>query len=94
MWKKKGKLIQSDNDLWWSQSHAVVPTLQKLKGNLFNLFYSSRDSLGRSYIGYLIIEVIGDHINLIKTCKDPVLNIGERGCFDDNGVTPSCIINN
>ena len=92
MWKKKGKLIQSDNDLWWSQSHAMVPTLQKLKGNLFNLFYSSRDSLGRSYIGYSIIEVIGDHINLIKTCKDPVLNIGERGCFDDNGVTPSCII--
>jgi hypothetical protein len=36
--------------------------------------------------------VHGGKLRLIEYAKEPALTIGDLGCFDDNGVTPSCII--
>lgn len=92
MWEKKGLLIKPNKKLWWNKSYTMVPTLQKLDRDSFNVYYSGRDSIGRSYIGCSKIEIFGTEINFIGTQDEPVLQIGERGCFDDNGVTPSCFI--
>lgn len=93
MWKKKGLLITPNKTLWWNKSHAMLPTIQKVDINQYKIYYSGRDILGRSHIGFSRVEILGKKISLIETKKDPILQIGERGCFDDNGVTPSCLIN-
>ena len=91
-WIKKGLIIAPDERHWWNKTHAMLPTVSKLHGNFFKFFYSGRDSNGRSQIGFSIIEIIADEIFLRKTSIEPVLEPGERGCFDDNGVTPSCVL--
>ena len=91
-WVKKGLIITPDKNLWWNKTHGMLPTATKLGDNLFKIFYSGRDALGRSQIGYSVVEIIEDVITLIETIGEPVLEPGERGCFDDNGVTPSCVI--
>lgn len=92
MWNKKGLIITPDKNLWWNQSHGMLPTPIFMKDNLYKVYYSGRDKNNISHIGYSIIEIEGNKIKEIKKSKEPILSPGERGCFDDNGVTPSCII--
>ncbi len=94
MWNKKGLIIEPNKNLWWNQSHGMLPTIQHLKGDQYKVFYSGRDKDNISHIGYSIIEIKDNIITEISKSTDPVLSPGERGCFDDNGVTPSCVINN
>lgn len=69
----------------------MVPTPDKLDGSLVRLYFSGRDEHNRSHIGYAVIDLErpGD---LIELALEPLLSPGELGCFDDNGVTPSCLI--
>lgn len=93
-WVKKGLIISPNNNLWWNRSHGMLPTAVKMKDSLYRIYYSGRDDKGRSQIGYSLVEVNNSEITLIKTHNEPILQPGERGCFDDNGVTPSCIVDN
>ncbi len=91
-WVKKGLIIEPKNNKWWMRSHAMLPTVFFLKDNLYRIYYSGRDINGISHIGYSDVEIQGDNIMEIMKSNEPVLSPGERGCFDDNGVTPSCIV--
>ena len=94
MWNKRGLIIEPNKNLWWNQSHGMLPTVQHLEGNQYKVFYSGRDKDNVSHIGYSIIKIKDNIITEISKSTNPVLSPGERGCFDDNGVTPSCVINN
>ncbi len=91
MWNKKGLIIQPDKNLWWNQSHGMLPTVHHLEGDQYKVFYSGRDKDNVSHIGYSIIKVKDDIITEISKSDEPIISPGERGCFDDNGVTPSSI---
>ncbi|MEO9485823.1 MAG: hypothetical protein ABJG47_20365 [Ekhidna sp.] len=91
-WQKKGLLIEPQKHLWWMQTHAMLPTVIPLSGNEFRVYFSGRDESQRSQIGYADIEVSNGQISVLNYSKDPVLSPGERGCFDDNGVTPSWVV--
>ena len=90
-WTKKGLVIEPDKNLWWNQSHGMLPTVQHLEGDQYKVFYSGRDKDNVSHIGYSIIEVKDDTITEISKSDEPIMSPGERGCFDDNGITPSSI---
>ena len=90
-WNKKGLIIEPDKNLWWNQSHGMLPTVQHLEGDKYKVFYSGRDKDNVSHIGYSIIEVKDDVITEISKSDEPIMSPGERGCFDDNGITPSSI---
>lgn len=91
-WLKKGLIIEPRKDLWWMQSHAMLPTVEHISGNLYKIYFSGRDSENRSQIGYSLAEVKDGIIRIIEYSANPVLTVGERGCFDDNGVTPSWVV--
>ena len=93
MWEKKGLLFKNTNNSWWTKSHVMLPTIDKIYENKFRIYYSSRDKFNRSHIGCSEIEILNSEIKLIRHYDQPVFSIGELGTFDDNGVTPSCIIN-
>lgn len=78
MWKKLGRIFHNH--------HAQLPTPIVL-GDIIRLFYSSKKD-NKSYINFIDINSNFEVINL----KNNVLNVGKRGCFDDSGVMPSCII--
>jgi hypothetical protein len=54
------------------------------------LFFSSRDTEGRARIGRAEISLDGSSEPLVRA--EPVLDVGELGCFDDAGVTSSCVV--
>ena len=90
-WAKQGLIFQPDNNLWWSQSHAMIPSPFKLKDNLYRIYYSGRNSQNQSHIGWFDCE-LGSTVKIIDKSHEPILKPGKLGCFDDNGVTPSCVI--
>lgn len=68
----------------------MIPTPQMLDGSLVRLFFSSRDGSNRSHIGFATID-LNDDGKVVDYAPGHVLAPGELGCFDDNGVTPSCV---
>lgn len=93
MWEKQKILIDpTAYDYWWLKSHAMIPTIEKIDHNSYHIYFSGRDEMNVSHVGRGLISINGDEIKLLSVEDEPVFSIGERGCFDDNGVTPSCIV--
>ena len=90
-WKKLGLIFKPNSELWWSKTHCMVPTLDHLDDSTYKIYFSGRDDQNISHIGYFIIE-LNSPKKILDVAIEPVLYPGERGCFDDNGVTPSCIV--
>jgi len=90
-WEKLGLIIRPQKRLWWMQTHAFVPTVYSLGGSEYRVYFSGRDSSNISHIGYADID-LREPLGTPRYSEEPVLTVGELGCFDDNGVTPSCVI--
>jgi hypothetical protein len=60
-------------------------------GDGHRVFFSSRDHLGRSHIGFVELSLDEPH-ELIRASPQPVLSPGALGTFDDAGVTSSCLV--
>ena len=90
-WEKFGLLIKPNKSLYWSKSHCMIPTPYDLGNGLIKIYYSGRDEKNRSHIGFSIVD-LNNGCKVIENSYNPVLCPGELGCFDDNGVTPSCVI--
>jgi hypothetical protein len=89
-WERLGLIFSPDTQLDWSLTHAMVPTPLKVN-DLYRIFYSGRNQFNQSSIGWFDID-LENNCKIVEFSKTPVLEKGELGCFDDNGVTPSCII--
>lgn len=91
-WEKKGLLITPQKHVWFMQSHAMSPIADLIGGDLYRVYFSSRDEKNRSHIGSAVIEVKQGQIKLISYDPAPAITLGDLGCFDDNGVTASSIV--
>lgn len=91
-WRKLGLIIEPDKRLSWTQTHCMVPTPYSLGAGIFKVFFSGRDAQNRSHIGHATVD-LNHEGRVIDYSTEPVLSPGELGCFDDNGVTPSCVVN-
>lgn len=89
-WRRRG-LVFSPTRTWWMRSHAMMPTPERLEGSLVRLYFSGRDRDNQSHIGWVVFD-LEDPTEPLDVSSQPVLSPGELGTFDDNGVTPSCLI--
>lgn len=92
-WKKQGLIIKPKKELYWWRSHAMLPTVDWKEEDIFRIYFSGRNDLNQSLIGYVEIDLIKDPFKIFNYSREPVLNLGDLGCFDGNGVTPSWIVN-
>jgi hypothetical protein len=69
----------------------MLPVAEWRHDDVYRVYFSGRDVQNRSLIGYAEIA-LSDPGKLLSLSETPVLGLGELGCFDDNGVTPSWII--
>lgn len=90
-WQKHGLLIRPDTRLWWCRTHAMLPTPHHVRGGVFRVLFSGRDDRNRSHIGYAMVDLAGP-VRVLEFGAEPLLAPGELGCFDDNGVSPSCLL--
>jgi hypothetical protein len=74
----------------WAGSHAQVPT-PLLYDNFVRIFYADRNENGKSFTTYIDVDR-GDLSKVIYHHKEPILDFGQPGTFDDDGVMPSFAI--
>ena len=72
-------------------SHAANPTAEPLGGDLFKIYFSTRDQKNRSSIGHITID-IREPTRVLEEATEPVLSPGELAMFDDSGASIGCIV--
>jgi predicted GH43/DUF377 family glycosyl hydrolase len=90
-WQKKGLLLPAPLPVSWAVTHAALPHVQALSDGRLHLYFSSRDSKGRSQIGRAELDLDGIETE-VRVADKPILEPGPRGSFDDSGVTTSCLV--
>jgi predicted GH43/DUF377 family glycosyl hydrolase len=83
-WRKMGLIYCPSGETEWLHSHAAVPIAENVGGDLFKIYFSSRDTANRSFTGFVIIDLDNPH-QIVEKSVDPVLAPGELGGFDDSG---------
>lgn len=89
-WRRLGHVFVANGQADWMQSHAMLPT-PLLMGQTIRVYvaFCDRKMVGR--IGY--VELRADNpTEVVGISKEPVLDIGLPGAFDDHGVNPATII--
>ena len=90
-WRKRGLIIRPDPRRWWMRTHAMLPTPAPLGDGLYRIYFSGRNDRNQSHIGWALID-IAEPERVLDVSVEPVLAPGALGCFDDNGVSPSCVV--
>ena len=91
-WIKKGLILNPKNlRLNWVYSHAYIPTPFLLDEKIIRIFVAFWDKNKIGRIGYVDVDADNPK-KILSISEKPVLDIGQPGTFDDNGVAPSSVV--
>lgn len=96
--------IQKDKQVWqtvgliqlpWGEiehlNHsALQPTPIQVNDQVIRIFFGGRDTVGVSRVFFVDVEV-DSPAEPVVVSPHAVLDVGEPGHFDDNGVVPTCV---
>lgn len=84
-WNKGGLIYTPPKDGGWMDNSALTPTAFLLNEDVIRVYVSFRDTRGVGRIGYVDVDAKRPD-KILAISKVPVLDIGQDGMFDDNGV--------
>jgi predicted GH43/DUF377 family glycosyl hydrolase len=90
-WTKKGLIFAPYNNHDWMVSHAQVPLVDRVNDEVLRIYFGTRDAQNRTVTTYIEVDAT-DPSQVRYIHHQPVLGLGELGCFDDAGAMPSWII--
>tara|TARA_Y100000589_G_scaffold328974_1_gene374324 strand:+ start:1876 stop:2799 length:924 start_codon:yes stop_codon:yes gene_type:complete len=85
IWEKLGFLWSAEQHLPWGSMGTLTPTPIRIDVDTIRVFCGIRDHSGVARIGYFDI-CSHDPTKVMAYSNEPVLDIGEPGAFDDNGM--------
>jgi len=90
-WRKRGLLYVPPGDERWARHYAFPPTPHLRAGGVLRLYvaFCDADTVGR--VGYVDVEAANPS-RIVAVSPRPVLDIGDPGMFDENGVVPTCVV--
>ncbi|MCM2310381.1 MAG: hypothetical protein NDI84_03165 [Steroidobacteraceae bacterium] len=91
-WVKRGRVFEPSGQKDWVATHAMLPVADPLGGDLYRIYFSGRDMLNRSLTGYVDVDITRPQ-EILNLSAEPVLALGSLGAFDDNGVSPTWMVN-
>lgn len=91
-WMKKGMIFKPERHFDWMISHAQVPTVLVMNDR-FRVYFATRDANSISHVACIDLD-LHDPRKILKLYENPVLTVGALGAFDEDGVVPSCILEN
>ncbi|OFY88357.1 MAG: hypothetical protein A3K10_15855, partial [Bacteroidetes bacterium RIFCSPLOWO2_12_FULL_31_6] len=91
-WEKKGQIFLPNNQFDWVKTHGMLPVTDHVKDDIFRVYFSGRDAANISRTGFIEID-IKDPSKILHLSESPILDIGKLGSFDDNGVSPTWMVN-
>jgi len=84
-WLKQGLIYVPEGSSNWAKHSGLTPTPILLDEDTIRVYAGFRDERGVSRIGYVDVDSANPaHIKSVST--EPVLDVGQPGTFDDNGV--------
>lgn len=90
-WSKVGQIYAPDGSLPWARAYAANPVAEHVEGDLFRIYFSTRDDKNRSSIGYIEID-LNNPTKVLHVAEKPVLTPGDLAMFDDSGASIGCIV--
>ncbi|MEZ4873761.1 MAG: hypothetical protein R2827_16270 [Bdellovibrionales bacterium] len=90
-WKKLGRILDAVPDVSWLASLAGPAFARPLGSNQLEVFISGRDTNNVTRIGRAVFTV-GEKVSIESIDDEALLDIGELGAFDENGVSYPWII--
>lgn len=91
-WVKKGQIFSPAGQHEWVKTHAMLPIADQIGDDTYRIYFSGRDPSNRSLTGYVEVDITNPE-KILKLSPEPVLGLGELGAFDDNGVSPTWLVN-
>ena len=83
-WQRLGHISIPARVHPWGVSHASVPIMDPIGGDLFRAYFSARDADGRSWTTSCVVDLT-DRPRLVETPSVAHLAPGSPGTFDDRG---------
>lgn len=91
-WNKQGKIFDANTfGIEWFKLNAMVPLPYLIDSNRLRLYVGMCDSQNISRIGYVDVDPMNPS-KIIEVSNKPLIDIGEDGTFDDNGVVPASLL--
>lgn len=90
-WMKKGLIYCPHGKYSWAKRHAFPPTPYFISESKIRVYVAFCDENTVGRIGFVDIEAEDPSI-VLNVSKEPVLDIGVPGAFDENGVVPTSIV--
>jgi len=90
-WRKLGLIFCPSGEQDWLQSHAAVPIAEHVEGNIFNIYFSSRNKRSESHTGCLKIDITRPQ-RILELSTTPILCPGDLGGFDDSGAMATWLV--
>ncbi len=91
LWEKRQRIYVPDGSLTWMRTHASLPVTDMIDEATLRIYFAGRDDAGRSRIGWVDVNPDSPE-TIVNISLDPLLPLGDRGTFDDNGMMPSCVV--
>lgn len=90
-WEKKGKIFDAETlGLDWFCKNAMVPLPYLKNENCLRIFATLCDAQNVGRIGYVDVEP-DNPSNILDYSREPLIDIGDDGHFDDNGVVTASL---
>ncbi|ACC40767.1 mmar_2318 family lipooligosaccharide biosynthesis protein [Mycobacterium marinum] len=90
-WRKLGRIFVPSGELDWARTHASQPVAEWVDGDIFRIYFSTRDDQNRSSIGSVVVDLAAGG-KVLEISPEPVLGPGALGMFDDCGVSMGSIV--
>jgi len=90
---KKGLICAPQHELIpeWGKTRLMLPTPMRWDENTIRVFLGFCDVQNVGRLGYVDVDAHNPS-RILSVSEQPVFDIGQDGCFDDNGVVPTSII--
>jgi len=90
-WTKRGLIYAPDGAMPWAVRYAFPPTPLLISPGTLRLYVAFCDANTVGRIGF--VDVDAKNPSIVRDVSSaPVLDIGEPGSFDENGVVPTSVI--
>jgi hypothetical protein len=90
-WRKRGIVFCPDGSSSWAKTHAMIPTPVLISPDCLRVYVTFCDANGIGRPGYVDVSP-DDPMHVLRISKEPLLDLGVPGTFDENGVLACSVV--
>jgi hypothetical protein len=90
-WEKQRFIYAPNRRHFWNQSHAQLPVVDVTTGEIWRIYYATRDASSHSFTSFIDVAA-GQPERVLFESERPVLPFGKLGAFDEHGIMPACVV--